>query len=52
MVCGDEPDEHAAALRAFADAGFDRVYVDQIGPAQQGFFDFCRTKVPPRPAEG
>lgn len=52
VVCGDDPDEHTAALRAFADAGFDRVYVDQIGPDQRGFFDFCRTKALPRPAGG
>ncbi|MGM9440015.1 TIGR03557 family F420-dependent LLM class oxidoreductase [Streptomyces murinus] len=52
VVCGDDPDEHAAALRAFADAGFDRVYVNQIGPDQQGFFDFYRTKVLPRLTEG
>ncbi|MGW3354911.1 LLM class F420-dependent oxidoreductase [Streptomyces bungoensis] len=47
-VCGDDVDEHVAALRAFADAGFDRVYVNQIGPDQRGFFDFYRTKVLPR----
>ncbi|MGA4838709.1 TIGR03557 family F420-dependent LLM class oxidoreductase [Streptomyces sp. G45] len=46
--CGDDPDEHVAALRAFADAGFDHVYVGQIGPDQRGFFDFYRTKVLPR----
>ena len=47
-VCGDDPDEHVQALKAFADAGFDRVYVNQIGPDQRGFFDFYRTKVLPR----
>jgi G6PDH family F420-dependent oxidoreductase len=46
-VCGDDPDEHVAALTAFVDAGFDRVYVGQIGPDQRGFFDFYRTKVLP-----
>ncbi|KRD04756.1 TIGR03557 family F420-dependent LLM class oxidoreductase [Streptomyces sp. Root264] len=46
-VCGDDPDEHLAALTAFSDAGFDRVYVGQIGPDQRGFFDFYRTKVLP-----
>ncbi|MFF6802824.1 TIGR03557 family F420-dependent LLM class oxidoreductase [Streptomyces sp. NPDC012616] len=46
-VCGDDPDEHLAALTAFSDAGFDRVYVGQIGPEQRGFFDFYRTKVLP-----
>ncbi|MFJ9538409.1 TIGR03557 family F420-dependent LLM class oxidoreductase [Streptomyces sp. NPDC101225] len=47
-VCGDDVEEHVAALRAFADAGFDRVYVNQIGPDQRGFFDFYRTKVLPQ----
>ncbi|MEV6806733.1 LLM class F420-dependent oxidoreductase [Streptomyces sp. NPDC051132] len=48
VVCGDDADQHVGALRAFADAGFDRVYVNQIGPDQRGFFDFYRTKVLPR----
>ncbi|MFF9602264.1 LLM class F420-dependent oxidoreductase [Streptomyces sp. NPDC014684] len=47
-VCGGDVDEHVSALRAFGDAGFDRVYVNQIGPDQRGFFDFYRTKVLPR----
>ncbi|GHE91571.1 LLM class F420-dependent oxidoreductase [Streptomyces longispororuber] len=46
--CGDDPHAHVAALRAFPEAGFDRVYVGQIGPDQRGFFDFYRTKVLPR----
>jgi G6PDH family F420-dependent oxidoreductase len=48
VVCGDDADQHVATLTAFADAGFDRVYVNQIGPDQKGFFDFYRTKVLPR----
>ncbi|MEU1007621.1 LLM class F420-dependent oxidoreductase [Streptomyces sp. NPDC005890] len=51
-VCGDDVDEHVSALRAFADAGFDRVYVNQIGPDQRGFFDFYRTKVLPQLVSG
>ncbi|MFC5722904.1 TIGR03557 family F420-dependent LLM class oxidoreductase [Streptomyces gamaensis] len=51
VTCGTDPDEHIAALRAFADAGFDRVHVGQIGPEQRGFFDFYRTKVLPELAE-
>ncbi|MFR0356158.1 LLM class F420-dependent oxidoreductase [Streptomyces sediminimaris] len=47
-VCGDDVDEHVSALKAFDDAGFDRVYVNQIGPDQRGFFDFYRTKVLPQ----
>ncbi|MCZ0205708.1 LLM class F420-dependent oxidoreductase [Streptomyces achromogenes] len=48
VVCGDDVEQHVSTLRAFADAGFDRVYVNQIGPDQRGFFDFYRTKVLPR----
>ncbi|MFF7527606.1 LLM class F420-dependent oxidoreductase [Streptomyces bobili] len=47
-VCGDDVDDHVTALKAFADAGFDRIYVNQIGPDQRGFFDFYRTKVLPQ----
>jgi G6PDH family F420-dependent oxidoreductase len=47
-VCGDDVDEHVAALAAFDEAGFDRIYVNQIGPDQRGFFDFYRTKVLPQ----
>ncbi|MER6271454.1 TIGR03557 family F420-dependent LLM class oxidoreductase [Streptomyces sp900105755] len=48
VTCGDDPEEHVKAVSAFVDAGFDTVYVNQIGPDQQGFFDFYRTKVLPR----
>jgi G6PDH family F420-dependent oxidoreductase len=47
-VCGDDVDEHVSELNAFAEAGFDRVCVSQIGPDQRGFFDFYRTKVLPQ----
>lgn len=48
LPCGPDVDEHVGALDAFAQAGFDRVYVNQIGPDQQEFFDFYRTKVLPQ----
>ncbi|MFI6350339.1 LLM class F420-dependent oxidoreductase [Streptomyces sp. NPDC050560] len=48
ITCGSDADAHAAALREYVDAGFDTVYVNQIGPDQQGFFDFYRTKVLPQ----
>ncbi|WP_406460372.1 LLM class F420-dependent oxidoreductase [Streptomyces sp. NBC_01622] len=48
LTCGDDPDAHVKAVREYVDAGFDTVYVNQIGPDQQGFFDFYRTKVLPR----
>ncbi|WP_327400758.1 LLM class F420-dependent oxidoreductase [Streptomyces sp. NBC_01288] len=48
VTCGDDPDAHVQAVKEYVDAGFDTVYVNQIGPDQQGFFDFYRTKVLPR----
>ncbi|MEV4434396.1 TIGR03557 family F420-dependent LLM class oxidoreductase [Streptomyces sp. NPDC049585] len=48
VVCGDDADAHVAALRAYADAGFARVHVGQMGREQRGFFDFYATKVLPR----
>ncbi|ASQ97690.1 TIGR03557 family F420-dependent LLM class oxidoreductase [Streptomyces sp. 11-1-2] len=50
VVCGDDVEAHIGALNAYADAGFDTVYVHQIGPDQRGFFDFYRTKVLPQVA--
>ncbi|GAA0589442.1 LLM class F420-dependent oxidoreductase [Streptomyces crystallinus] len=48
VPCGSEVDVHLAAVREYADAGFDTVYVNQIGKEQRGFFDFYRTKVLPQ----
>jgi coenzyme F420-dependent glucose-6-phosphate dehydrogenase len=45
VVCGPDPQRHLEALGKFADAGFDHVYVHQIGPEQEGFFDFYRREV-------
>lgn len=44
---GDDPDSHVRAVRACAEAGFDEVYVAQIGPEQRQFFDAYRSKVLP-----
>ncbi|MFJ9176012.1 TIGR03557 family F420-dependent LLM class oxidoreductase [Streptomyces sp. NPDC102360] len=52
MPCGPDAGEHVSALDAFARAGFDRVYVNQIGPDQQEFFDFYRTTVLPQLKNG
>lgn len=36
---------HAAAIQKFIDAGYDEVYVNQIGPQQEGFFRFWREEL-------
>ena len=46
--CGPDPEVHAAAVREYAGAGFDEVYIGQVGPDQDGFFEFYAREVLPR----
>jgi G6PDH family F420-dependent oxidoreductase len=43
--CGPDVEHHVQALREYAEAGFDEVYVQQIGPDQDAFFDAYREHV-------
>ncbi|MFJ9950214.1 LLM class flavin-dependent oxidoreductase [Kitasatospora sp. NPDC091207] len=47
VTCGDEVEKHLKTVRAYARAGFDEVYVGQIGPDQEMFFDAYRELVLP-----
>ncbi len=40
VICGSEPEPHREMLRQFAEAGYDEVYVSQIGGNFEAFFDF------------
>jgi G6PDH family F420-dependent oxidoreductase len=46
--CGPDPAAHVAGIRAYEEAGFDEVYVGQVGRDQDGFFDFYASTVLPR----
>jgi G6PDH family F420-dependent oxidoreductase len=48
VVCSPGPERHLAALRAFAEAGYGQVYVHQVGPDQDGFFEFYRKAILPK----
>jgi len=48
IPCGPDPEKHAAAIREFADAGYDEVYVQQIGPRQDEWLEFLQREVLPR----
>ena len=48
VVCGHDPERHRAEIRQYAEAGFDHVYVHQIGPDQEGFFRFYADEVLPK----
>jgi len=48
VPCGPDVDVHINAIRAYPDAGYDEVYISQIGPEQEGFFEFYASQVLPR----
>jgi G6PDH family F420-dependent oxidoreductase len=48
VACGPDPDRHVEAIQGFVRAGFDHVYVQQIGPEQEGFFRFYQREVLPK----
>jgi len=48
LPCGPDVERHVAAIEEYADAGFDELYVNQIGPQQDAFFEAYREHVLPR----
>lgn len=40
IPCGPDVARHARAINEFTEAGYDEVYVQQIGPDQDAFFEF------------
>jgi G6PDH family F420-dependent oxidoreductase len=38
FACGPDPERHIAAAQPYVEAGFDEIYVQQIGPDQDAFF--------------
>src|SRR4051812_7229895 len=48
VPCGPDPEKHVAAIQEYVDAGFDEVYVQQIGADQEGWLGFMEREVLPR----
>jgi coenzyme F420-dependent glucose-6-phosphate dehydrogenase len=51
IVCGPDPEAHLAKISEFVEAGFDHVYVHQVGLDQEGFVDFYASEVIPAVSE-
>jgi G6PDH family F420-dependent oxidoreductase len=51
VVCGPSAEAHLEAIESFAEAGFDHVYVHQVGPNQEGFFEFYEREILPEASE-
>jgi G6PDH family F420-dependent oxidoreductase len=48
VVCGPDAERHADAIDGYFEAGYDHVYVHQVGPDQQGFLRFYERELLPR----
>lgn len=48
IVCGPDPGKHVEAIREFEEAGYDHVYVHQVGPDQKGCLDFYEREILPQ----
>jgi len=47
-TCGRDVDAHVEAFQPYAEAGFDDVFVSNMGPNHRAFFDLYRDDVLPR----
>lgn len=48
VICGPDPERHLEGIQKFIQAGYTHVYVHQVGPDQDGFFDFYSNEVLPK----
>jgi G6PDH family F420-dependent oxidoreductase len=48
IICGPDPVPYVEELQNYAKAGFDHVFIHQIGSDQTGFFRFCQRELMPR----
>jgi coenzyme F420-dependent glucose-6-phosphate dehydrogenase len=48
IVCGPDSEEYFEQIEKYADAGFDHVYLHQVGPDQEAFFRFAEEELLPR----
>jgi G6PDH family F420-dependent oxidoreductase len=51
VVCGPDPERHRAAIQEYVDAGYDHIYVHQVGDEQDGFFEFYEREILPHFAD-
>jgi coenzyme F420-dependent glucose-6-phosphate dehydrogenase len=48
VICGADPERHLEGIKKYVEAGYDHVFVHQIGPDQEGFFKFYQRHVLPK----
>jgi len=48
VACGPDPAVHLGFVRRFVAAGYDRIFLHQVGPDQEGFIRFCERELLPQ----
>ncbi len=48
IICGPDPQKHIQEIQKYVQAGFEQVYVHQVGPDQEGFFEFYQREILPK----
>lgn len=48
FACGPDPERWMSSIEQYVDAGYDEVYIQQIGPDQEGFLRFWENELRPR----
>jgi G6PDH family F420-dependent oxidoreductase len=51
VPCGPDPERHLQALKKYVDAGFDELFINQIGDDAKGFFEFFNAEIRPKLVE-
>jgi G6PDH family F420-dependent oxidoreductase len=47
FACGPDPERHIESINKYVDAGYDEIYVTQVGPDQAGFLRFYEREILP-----
>jgi hypothetical protein len=47
VICGPDPEKHLQEIHRFAKMGFDHIYIHQIGPQPEEFFQLYEKKILP-----
>ncbi len=48
ITSGPDPEQHLAAIQKYVDAGYDEIYITQVGDDQDGFLKFFAKELQPR----
>lgn len=47
VVCGPDPERYKAKIRECIEAGYDHVYIHQVGPEQEQCIEFYQREILP-----